>query len=64
VKTGAEKFLSAMDVPPSTRGFEDLSIHSDGKRALTSISKWQPQIWMLEGFEPQPKSWFARLMHD
>jgi eukaryotic-like serine/threonine-protein kinase len=62
VKTGKEKFLSGVDVPPSTGGFERFSIHPDGKRALTSISKWQGRIWMLEGFEQKKKNWFARLM--
>jgi hypothetical protein len=38
------------------------SIHPDGKRALTSIAKISDQIWMLEGFEPPPRNWFARLM--
>ncbi len=60
VGTGAEKLLSALDLPPSTARLSAFSIHPDGKRALTSIAKWPFQIWMLEGFE-QPKNWFARL---
>ncbi len=62
VQTGAERFLTAVDFPPSTTGLAGFSIHPDGKRALTSIFKPQSQIWMLEGFEPAPKNWFARLV--
>jgi Tol biopolymer transport system component/predicted Ser/Thr protein kinase len=62
VGTGAEKLLSALDLPPSTAKLAGLSIHPDGKRALTSVAKFPFQIWMLEGFEPQAKSWFAGLM--
>ena len=61
VETGAEKLLSAVDFPPSTATLSGFGIHPDGKRALTSIAKWPFQIWMLEGFEQQPKNWFARL---
>lgn len=63
VKTGAERFLTGVDFPPSTGQLAGFSIHPNGKRALTSIAKWPFQIWMLEGSEPPPKNWFARLLH-
>jgi eukaryotic-like serine/threonine-protein kinase len=63
LRTGAEKFLSKVDLSPSTARLVGFSIHPDGRRALTSIAKWPFQIWMLEGFEqPRAKNWFARLV--
>ena len=62
VRTGAERFLAAVDLPLSASTVVGFSIHPDGKRFLTSIAKWPFQIWMLEGFEPpQYKGWLARL---
>jgi Tol biopolymer transport system component len=64
VKTGAEKLIAPMDLPPSTFGLAGMSIHSDGKRCLTSILNWNYEIWMLEGFEQaRSKNWLARLLH-
>jgi len=62
VTTKAEKLLAPVDLPPSTGSLSALSIHPDGKRALTSIAEWPFQIWMLEGFERPPKNWFDRLL--
>jgi hypothetical protein len=28
---------------------------------LTSIAKWQYDIWMIEGFDQQPMNWWSRL---
>jgi serine/threonine protein kinase/Tol biopolymer transport system component len=61
VSTGAEKMLAPLDLPPSTNGIAGLSLHPDGKRLLTSIAKWPYDIWMLEGFQPPSRNWFARL---
>jgi hypothetical protein len=54
--------VTAVDFPPGTEALAGFSIHPDGKRALTSIAKWPFQIWTLEGFEQQPRNWFARLI--
>ena len=63
VSTGTEKFLSAVDLPPTAGSVSGFSIHPDGKRALTTIAKWPFQIWMLQGFEqPQAKNRFAALL--
>lgn len=61
VKAGTEKLLTPVDFPPATGMLAGFSIHPDGKRALTSISKVSDQIWMLEGFERR-QNWFARLV--
>jgi hypothetical protein len=63
VKTGAETFLAPLDLPASTADIEGFSLHPDGKRFLTSISKQPSEIWMLEGFDrPRPKTWLERLL--
>ncbi len=62
VKTGAEKFVTSVDFPASTGAAAGFSVHPDGKRALTAIARWPFQIWMLEGFDEPPRSWFARLL--
>jgi serine/threonine protein kinase/Tol biopolymer transport system component len=61
VATGAEKMLAPLDLPASTNGVVGLSLHPDGKRFLTSIEKTPFDIWMLEGFQPPSRNWFARL---
>lgn len=61
VKSGAEKFLGAVDLPPATEAIAGFSLHPDGKSFLTSIAKWPYDIWMLEGFD-QHKSWLDRLL--
>jgi hypothetical protein len=61
VKTRAEKFLAAVDLPASTDGLTGFSLHPDGKRFLTSIAKFPYDIWMLEGFD-QRKSLLDRLL--
>jgi eukaryotic-like serine/threonine-protein kinase len=63
VTTKAEKLVAPVDLPPLTGRLGELSIHPDGKRALTSIAEWPFQIWMLEGFDhSRAKSWFAGLI--
>lgn len=62
VKTGAEKMLAPVDLPASANAVAGFSLHPDGKRFLMSIAKWQYDIWMLEGFDQQPKNWFDRIL--
>jgi Tol biopolymer transport system component len=62
VKTGVEKMLSAVDLPPSTDSIASLSLHPDGKTFLTSIAKWPHDIWMLEGWDTPKKGWLDRLL--
>ena len=63
VKSGAEKFLSPIDLPASVDRIAGFSIHPDGKRFLTSVAKFPFDIWQLEGFEqPEPKSFLDRLL--
>jgi dipeptidyl aminopeptidase/acylaminoacyl peptidase len=61
VASGVEKFQAAVDFPPTTTGLVGLSVHPDGKSALTAVDREPLQIWMLEGFKQGPKNWFARL---
>jgi eukaryotic-like serine/threonine-protein kinase len=61
VKTGSEKLLGAVELPPATESLAGFSLHPDGKRFLTSIAKWPYTIWMLEGFDQQ-RSWLGRLL--
>ncbi len=61
VKSGAEKLLGAVDLPPATEGIAGFSLHPDGKSLLISIAKWPYDIWMLEGFD-QNRSWLDRLV--
>ncbi len=61
VKSGVEKLLGAIDLPPATEGMAGFSLHPDGKSFLISIAKWPYDIWMLEGFD-QNKSWLDRLL--
>jgi WD40 repeat protein len=61
VKTGSEKLLAPLDLPPSTANVTSFSLHPDGKRFLTSIAKWPYEIWMLQGFD-QRKSWVDRIL--
>lgn len=63
VTSGAEKLVTTVDLSPSTARLSALSIHPDGKRALTTVAKFPYQIWTLEGFEqPRAKNWFTQLM--
>ena len=59
--SGVEKLQTAVDFPSATTGLNGLSVHPDGKSALTAIDREPLQIWMLEGFKQGPKNWFARL---
>jgi serine/threonine protein kinase len=61
VSTGAEKVLAPVDLPASANGLAGFSVHPDGKRFLTSIAKWQYDIWMIEGFDRQPANWWSRV---
>jgi serine/threonine protein kinase/Tol biopolymer transport system component len=62
VKTGADKMLAAIDLPASANGITGFSLHPDGKRFLTSVGKMPYDIWMLEGWDQQQKSWLDRLL--
>ncbi|MGC9952443.1 MAG: protein kinase [Bryobacteraceae bacterium] len=63
VKTGADKMLASVDLPPSTNEISGFSLHPDGKRFLTSIAKWPYNIWMLEGWDQAAqKTWLDRLL--
>jgi hypothetical protein len=59
-KTGADKFLAAVDLPASADGIAGFSMHPDGRRFLTSIAKWPYDIWMMEGFDRR-KTWLETL---
>jgi WD40-like Beta Propeller Repeat len=61
IKSGAEKLLGAVDLPPATEAMAGFSLHPDGKSFLISVAKWPDDIWMLEGFD-QNKSWLDRLL--
>ncbi len=61
VPSGVEKFQAAVDFPPATADLVGLSVHPNGKSALTAIDREPLQIWMLEGFKQEPKNWYARL---
>jgi Tol biopolymer transport system component len=61
VKTGSEKRLAALNLPPNASEVAGFSLHPDGKRFATSIGRWPYDIWMLEGFDQQ-KSWLDRLL--
>jgi Tol biopolymer transport system component/tRNA A-37 threonylcarbamoyl transferase component Bud32 len=62
VKTGADKMLAPIDLPASTAGISGFSLHPDGKRFLTSISKYNYDLWMLEGWDQPQKTWLDRLL--
>jgi predicted Ser/Thr protein kinase len=53
--TGRERPLVTLDLPAAAQGLTGFSLHPDGKRFATSISIWPTDIWMLEGFDHQPK---------
>ena len=64
VKTGAERFLAPVDLPASADSLAGFSIHPDGKRFLTSFSKFPFDIWLLEGFPaPRSRTLLKRLLH-
>lgn len=54
VATGAEKVIRTVDLPPSVSFIGDFSMHPDGKRFLFCAATFNPDIWMLEGFEQRP----------
>jgi hypothetical protein len=56
VATRRERPLVTLDLPAATQGLTGFSLHPDGKRFATSISIWPTDIWMLEGFDHQPKN--------
>jgi Tol biopolymer transport system component len=59
VKTGAEKRLASIRMPPNIGEVAAFSLHPDGKRFATAIARWNYDIWMLEGFD-QRESWLDR----
>ncbi len=62
VKTGADKMLAPIDLPPSVQQVVGFSLHPDGKRFLTSIGKIPYDLWMLEGWDQPQKTWLDRLL--
>jgi serine/threonine protein kinase/Tol biopolymer transport system component len=61
MKTGSEKRLAVLHLPPSVGDAAGFSLHPDGKRFATSIARWPYDIWIIEGFDQQ-KSWLDRLL--
>jgi Tol biopolymer transport system component len=57
MRTGADRFLAPVDLPPSADSLAGFSLHPDGTRFLTSIAKWPFDIWMMEGFDTSPSPW-------
>ena len=56
VKTGVEKLLGPVNVSISGQVLVGFSLHPDGKRFATSMTKYPYDLWMLEGFE-QGEPW-------
>jgi eukaryotic-like serine/threonine-protein kinase len=64
VKTGSEKFLAPVELPASENYLRGFSMHPDGKRFLTSVSKNELSVWTLEGFPPpRSRTLLERLLH-
>jgi serine/threonine protein kinase len=61
VATGIDKLLAPVDLPASVGELAGFSMHPDGTRFLTSVTKSPFDIWMMEGFNP-PKTWLDRLL--
>jgi Tol biopolymer transport system component/predicted Ser/Thr protein kinase len=60
VATGAETLVTTVDLSPSVAALSALSIHPDGKRALTTVANFPFQIWTMEGFErARATNWLA-----
>ncbi len=64
VNSGVEKLLGPIVFPAPVDGVVGFSLHPDGNRFLTSTARFRSHTLLLEGFEqPQPKSWWYRLLH-
>jgi len=64
VNTGVERYLAPVDLPASADSLAGFSMHPDGKRFLTSFSKFPFDIWLLEGFpQPHSRTLLERLLH-
>jgi eukaryotic-like serine/threonine-protein kinase len=61
VASGAEKMLGALEFPPTVNAVAGFTMHPEGNRFATSISKVPYDIWMLEGADDR-KSWVDRLL--
>ena len=61
VKTGAGKRLATLSLPEAVSSMACFSLHPDGKRFATQISRSHYDLYMLEGFD-EPKSWLDRLL--
>jgi hypothetical protein len=61
LETGAERMLAALYLDPSAFVAYGFSLHPDGKRFLTTITKFPYDIWMIEGFPPpHTRNWLDR----
>src|SRR5439155_23183859 len=49
VATGADKLLGPVDLPASVDDLAGFSMHPDGARFLTSITRSSFDLWMMEG---------------
>jgi hypothetical protein len=61
-KSRRREDLAPVDIPTSTDELDSFSPQPDGRRFLASIATRPFNIWMPEGFEPRPKTWFERLL--
>jgi hypothetical protein len=57
----AEKLLGTLNLPAYAGSMVGFTLHTDGDRFATSISKWPYDIWMIEGID-QPRSRLGRLL--
>ena len=57
----SQEALAALDLDPSAFVAYGFSLHPDGKRFLTTITKFPYDIWMIEGFPPpHTRNWLDR----
>jgi Tol biopolymer transport system component len=64
LNSGVERLLGPIVFPASIDGLAGFSLQPDGNRFLTSTGRFRSHTLLLEGFEqPQPKSWWYRLLH-
>lgn len=57
LRSGQERLLTAVDLPPATTNIAGLSVHPQGGRILTAVLRLPYDIWMLEGFDQAPSPW-------
>jgi len=61
VKSGVEKQLATLDLPPDSILAGRIRLHPDGNRVAVKFVRQHGKIDMLEGFD-ESTSWFDRLM--